>query len=38
MQSFERTGLGLFSVLFFTRNEQERAVEVYVHTHVYMFV
>lgn len=34
MQSFERTGVSLY----FTSNGEERAVEVYVHTHVYTVI
>lgn len=40
MQSFEITGLGLFSVLFFISNGEERAIEIHVYTLIclHMFV
>lgn len=36
MQSFGRTGLGLFRVPFFTIDGEGRVVEVYIHTHIYI--
>lgn len=38
MQSFERTELGLLSVLLFISNGEERAIDVYTLICLHMFV